>query len=144
EEAIAGDPEHPLFTGLGAKWQRYQLVRIVHEILTDIRNRGLAPEEIALLTSAQPTDPGKRVRLRLAQLVAQANALYATKKQADQLVDAVDLLERTALVLELPEAAAVRARIGDRCHYLFIDEFQDTDRVQMRIVDALLPHLAGV
>jgi DNA helicase-2/ATP-dependent DNA helicase PcrA len=144
EETFAADPEHVLREGLGTRWQTYQLETLVREILTHVRNRGIFPAQVALETAAQADDPGQARRVAVANLVARAGELYASRKKEDQKVDATDLLQRTAETLESAEGPPIAAKLGVRYRYLFVDEFQDTDEVQMRIVDALRGQLAAV
>lgn len=144
EEALAADSEHVLREGLGTHWQTHQLETLVREILSHIRNRGLLPARVALETAAQPEDPGHARRVAVADLVARAAERYAGTKKDDQKLDATDLLQRTAEALDGAEGSLIAERLGVRYRYLFVDEFQDTDEVQMRIVDALRGRLAAV
>lgn len=56
------------------------------------------------------------------------------RKAATGVVDFDDLLDRAALLLD--DEAVLRS-IRKRFDHIFVDEFQDTDRVQAKIVDAL-------
>src|SRR5512140_3450065 len=55
-------------------------------------------------------------------------------KEREGVVDFDDLLLRAARLVEIP---SVLADLRGRFEYIFVDEFQDTDRVQARIIDAL-------
>lgn len=61
-------------------------------------------------------------------------------KRREGVVDFEDLLLRTAQLLEIPE---VLADLRGRFDFIFVDEFQDTDRVQARIINALSRDAAG-
>lgn len=62
------------------------------------------------------------------------DALDREKARAS-LLEFDDLLDRTASLLRDPE---VRAKVRRRFDYFFVDEFQDTDRVQAEILDHLV------
>jgi DNA helicase-2/ATP-dependent DNA helicase PcrA len=62
-------------------------------------------------------------------------AHYASQKQVFGLLDYDDLLYFTETMLR--ENQELRQRLGRRFRYLLIDEYQDTNAVQARLVDAL-------
>jgi DNA helicase-2/ATP-dependent DNA helicase PcrA len=144
EESFEKDANHPLRAELGTGWHTYDLERIVREIYDDVRNRGLSPDDVLANTQAQPKDNGKPVRVALAQFMFGAHIAYAAKKHDRHLLDAADLLRNTADVLLGEEGFDVATKLAERYSYLFVDEFQDTDRVQLQIVDALRSVLKGV
>jgi ATP-dependent helicase/nuclease subunit A len=61
-------------------------------------------------------------------------AFLDEEKRRLGVVDFDDLLLRTVTLLENP---AVVDRVRDQYDYIFVDEFQDTDRVQARIIERL-------
>src|SRR5262249_21347566 len=61
-----------------------------------------------------------------------------------QNLDSTDLLLRTAEVLSGPHGATIIRKLTSRYRYLFVDEFQDTDPIQERIVSLLEPQLEAV
>lgn len=128
----------------GALWDEYRLRELVETILEQCRGRGIAVQQMLDRTRAQPNDQGKRYRVAMAELVACAERLYSDNKDEQQCLDPNDLLSRTADLLAGANGPDVVAKLTARYHYLFIDEFQDTDRVQKRIVDAFLGRLAGL
>jgi len=69
--------------------------------------------------------------------------VYTARKAEAQTLDSSDLLRVTATLLEGGHRAEIVRRLTSRYRYLFVDEFQDTDRIQKRIVDVFLGHLAG-
>lgn len=133
----------PLFGG-NLSWQEYELRDQVALIAAYLRNRGLSAKDLYAMTEAQPLSGGRAERLDMANLVLQAEELYSERKAEKQLLDQADLLLRTAQLLEGSGANRMCERLKERFRYLFIDEFQDTDEVQKRIVDALYPHLEGM
>jgi DNA helicase-2/ATP-dependent DNA helicase PcrA len=141
EEACRADS--PLL-GDEAGWDEHRLRGLVRDILSQAAGLGLDTGAIRDATDRQPEDAGKPYRVALARLVARVTELYAARKAEAQVLDANDLLRLTASLLEGPHRIEIVRKIAARYRYLFIDEFQDTDRTQKRIADAFLGHLAGV
>ncbi len=125
-------------------WQEHDLRGLIAKILEHLHNRNLNPAEVLSKTQSQPDDSGKAYRVAVADLVAKTEQEYTKRKQKDQVLDTADLLSRTAALLEGAGGSMIVGRLTNRYRYLFIDEFQDTDRVQKRLVDALRPSLAGL
>jgi ATP-dependent helicase/nuclease subunit A len=72
--------------------------------------------------------------LRLATFVADA---YEAEKSQRAMFDYDDLLAQAYRLLSDPEHAAVRQRLADDLQLLLVDEFQDTDQLQVDLVRAL-------
>lgn len=139
EDRVLGTPRNPLRDALGGTWRLHDLQRLARDIYDDLRNCGLNPTAVAAATAAQPDpgDPGRDFRVALAELVADAHVRYAEKKRDGQKLDSTDLLLRTDAVLAGPHGPAIVRKLTSRYRFLFIDEFQDTDPVQLRIVGRL-------
>lgn len=136
-----------LFLSDAVGWHKHHLCDKVIEILDHLQNHGIATDDLLRQTEAQPelpTDLGRDYRVGMAVLVAEAEERYLRLKAEDHTLDSADLLARTATLLKGPDGSTIAARVCRRRRFLFIDEFQDTDRTQKRIVDALLPHLEGL
>jgi len=148
EEALEKTPGHPLLREASISLKKHELEGHVEAIYEDIRNQGLEPANVLTLTKSQPDDGPARKQVRVAamELVVRLDELYTQKKKARELIDAADLLNKTAKVLEDAQhnEPAILAKLTARYRYLFVDEFQDTDRVQVRIVETLLPGLRAV
>jgi ATP-dependent exoDNAse (exonuclease V) beta subunit len=69
---------------------------------------------------------------------------YADKKRDGRKLDSTDLLLRTEAVLRGPHWPAIIRKLTSRYRDLFVDEFQDTDPVQSRLVEPLQPQLLTV
>ena len=136
--------QRPLLLTASQQLQVYELVNLLRGIFDEVRNRGLHPRLVLERTLAQAPDPGKPFREDVARLVADLGTRYEKRKQHEHQVDAHDLLERAADLLTGEHAQHVLARVGRRFRYLFVDEYQDTDATQTRIVAALKPNLQGV
>jgi ATP-dependent exoDNAse (exonuclease V) beta subunit len=141
EEDVLRQAAHPLRRTLGGKWRLHALHRLIREIHQDLRNGGLSPDAVAEATARQAADEGRPFRVALADAVRDAHRRYQGKKREGQKLDSADLLLRTAQVLEGADGPAIVAKLTQRYRYLFIDEFQDTDALQKRIVDRLAPKL---
>lgn len=142
EEAMLGEG-CPLLES-PASWHEYDLRAFVEQILDHVRGRGIPVETLLDRTRAQRNDSGKPYRLAMAELVVRAEELYHARKAADQSLDPNDLLSLTAALLTGDRGVSILDKLTQRYRYLFIDEFQDTDRVQKRIVDAFLGRLEGL
>lgn len=141
-DAVSGSGA--LLLGNDLTWEEYDIEKLAKNIYEAIRNRGLDAETILADTHLQPDDPGKASRLAMAELVADIDNRYTEAKARDQLLDSTDLLRRTARMLGSTAGGTITSIFAERCRYLFVDEFQDTDRTQKQIVDALLPGLRGL
>lgn len=118
-----------------------------------IHNRGYSTKEALQWTvERQTTDsranPHAPVRQLFAALLRVADDVYRQKKAGEHVVDQYDMLDRAVQVLDGDGQEAspsrVAERIATRYRYLFIDEFQDTDALQKRIVDAFVEVLDGI
>ncbi|MBL8605548.1 MAG: UvrD-helicase domain-containing protein [Myxococcales bacterium] len=76
-----------------------------------------------------------RARAPIELQTAQAYAAYEAQLAKNNAVDFGDLLSRTALLIERDDA--VRGLLQQEWRYLLVDEFQDTNNVQCRILKAL-------
>jgi ATP-dependent exoDNAse (exonuclease V) beta subunit len=127
-----------------ATWRVHNFQSLIKEIFDDIRNKNILSERLLALTEGQPDDAGKACRVQMAQLLVRVHQLYAERKEADQALDSNDLLEKTVGLLRGQSGNHICNLLTNRYQYLFIDEFQDTDRLQKQIVDVLLPILNGL
>ncbi|RLB70063.1 MAG: ATP-dependent DNA helicase PcrA [Deltaproteobacteria bacterium] len=87
------------------------------------KNRGLLPDSLDELRSDE-------------QLLAEIYAQYQQKLKSANAVDFGDLLLLTVRLFE--DCPEVRQRWQERFFHLLIDEFQDTNRVQYRLMQLLL------
>jgi DNA helicase-2/ATP-dependent DNA helicase PcrA len=136
--------QNPILFGEGLYWQEHNLRGLLAKILEYMHNRNLEPAKVLRQTKHQPEDSGKAYRVAIAELLKKTQQVYAQSKQKEQVLDSTDLLSKTAELLKGSEGSIIVKRLTERYRYLFIDEFQDTDRVQKRLVDALRPSLAGL
>jgi DNA helicase-2/ATP-dependent DNA helicase PcrA len=147
EEEVLSTPDHPLLVTLRGEWRLFELQRLIRDIYQDLRNCGFDPTKVAEATARQrygSEDSGRAFRTALAAIVADAHRRYTEKKEEAQKLDSTDLLLRTADVLSGPHGAVIIRKLTSRFRYLFVDEFQDTDPTQERLVSLLEPQLAAV
>ncbi len=83
---------------------------------------------------------GHRAAMTLQALARRYLAFLDREKRALGVVDFDDLLIRT---LALLQDESVLERVRQQFDYLFVDEFQDTDRTQARIIDRLARDRTG-
>lgn len=113
----------------------YKLQKLVFDIIDYVRNRNLSLDElVALAQQRGPKDANRNFSLAIAYTTQWTLAFFDILRQSEQQLDSYDLLNRTAKLLK---DAQVRQRVAERYRYLFIDEFQDTDAIQMELVEHL-------
>jgi ATP-dependent exoDNAse (exonuclease V) beta subunit len=142
EESLTVDP-CPLLDP-PAVWHEYELRTFIEKVLEHARGRGIAVASVLTQTRGQPADPGRHYRVAMVELVARAEHLYRERKAESQRLDPNDLLALTADLLSGDSGPDILGKLTGRYRYLFIDEFQDTDRIQKRIVDLFLGRLSGL
>jgi DNA helicase II / ATP-dependent DNA helicase PcrA len=98
--------------------------RNVLSLISDAKNHAQTPAQVR----AEALGPDTR-------RVADIHAGYETLLKQSNAVDFDDLLLRTARVLR--ESAEVRQKWQARFHYLHVDEYQDTNRVQYELLRLL-------
>jgi len=137
-------PSEPLFDAEGTLPQ-HRFHQRLEEALQLVHRRGWSTAQALTWTcEEQPHDDGYHLRALFAALVRIVDLDYRRKKDREQVLDQHDLLDRSVRLLESEEGQAAARLFGQRYRYLFIDEFQDTDQLQKRIVDALVETMAGI
>jgi len=104
---------------------------------SDSRAKAMAPYreaiDAAVARAAEAGEGGEAYR-HLAELLALFDARYEAVKQRREGLDFEDLQLRAARLLEREEVGnAYRGRFS----HLLVDEFQDTNRLQLRLIEAL-------
>ncbi len=98
-------------------------------------------KEVALWTHSWKTQLGVLFHSRLVAGLLDVVGIYERKKQAEGLLDFLDLLVKTRNALR--DQASLRAYFHSRFRFLIIDEFQDTDPLQVEIAGLLAGEDAG-
>jgi DNA helicase-2/ATP-dependent DNA helicase PcrA len=137
-EPAAGAPQPDL---AAVALPYHDLQRFAGTILARCHTIGLGLPDLARATEAQPDDGGRRYRVAFANLLERAEAHYQAAKRERGLLDADDLLLALRDLLASTEGKVVVERVAARRPYLFVDEFQDTDRTQKAILDQLSDRL---
>lgn len=117
------------------------------EAIELIHNRGRSTEDVLRWTCEKQnsSDSNYGYRTLFAALVRIADHVYRQKKAQEHVLDQYDMLDRAVRLLEDErDGVNVAGLLSERFRYLFIDEFQDTDQLQKRIVDAFVDHLDGI
>ncbi|MCU1335936.1 MAG: helicase/exodeoxyribonuclease subunit [Bryobacterales bacterium] len=78
----------------------------------------------------------------LCTAIARIEATYRTKKRQESAVDFADLEEFTVALLESDEA--VQLEVSGRFEHMLMDELQDTNRLQWRLINLLRTSFFGV
>ncbi|MBN2477277.1 MAG: UvrD-helicase domain-containing protein [Pirellulales bacterium] len=81
--------------------------------------------------------PAAEAALRLLGVAADVAEVYDARKQELGALDFNDLLIRARQLLVGPQRRALRQRLASQIRLLLVDEFQDTDPLQVELVEAL-------
>lgn len=136
DSAFQGDEELSGLTVVDLP--EHQLITWLTEAHAYLRTLGVEPSDCLDPTAALAGGDGA-VRLAAARLLSRAHAKYIGTKQQRGVVDVDDLLLVTLEVLAGTQGRVVAQRAAESFPIIFVDEFQDTDRVQAEIVERLLP-----
>jgi ATP-dependent helicase/nuclease subunit A len=119
----------------GAKaWGSEAEYRAVQRALTDYREK--LPEKMALfLEQREDLSEAVRVGQRFVRVARDVVRAYQERKRRAAVVDFQDLLVLTRDLLR--QHADVREALQERFHFILLDELQDTDPVQMELVELL-------
>lgn len=104
--------------------------RVVHNLISYARNT--CRDVFAEAKDRYPLLPG------VADTIAKTYTAYQKTKLEQQVVDYDDLLEHALRLLS--EYSEIAAYYQKRFKYILVDEFQDTNRLQSKIVDLLGVH----
>ena len=144
--AVTGRPgESPVVLGERDSWRVWRdslravtgkepdnvTVREVTDEVAWARSRLVGPEDYQSASSSADRNPGVDPRT-----VTEAWQRYTNRKAAIERVDFADLLEIAADVLHADPQAALRVR--SRWAHVTVDEYQDTDPAQQRLLDAIV------
>lgn len=132
--------EEPKLLSVASDFKDYRLKWLLNNALQEVYNQGYNMEEVAQWTESQMEGNGKPWRLSFTKVLLNGHLNYKRAKLENALLDAHDLLYYTNALLASRENGPVAIkRLTQRFRYLFIDEFQDTNRLQLGLVEKLLP-----
>ncbi|OME16632.1 ATP-dependent DNA helicase PcrA [Paenibacillus odorifer] len=124
-------------------WAIHEMRGKVEEWYERIRGNGRQIEVIYQETLNQPHDEGRPYRVAVATILLHLDQNYRKVKDSLGGLDSNDLLHKAASMMK-SQGDIIAPLLGSRFQYLFVDEFQDTDRLQKAIVDQLINHLKHV
>lgn len=118
--------------------------RIVRNVLKELNLDGSSAGAAYLLSLVskaknQMTTPANMREARFNPNIARAQTIYERYQAALQNLNAVDfddlLLRPTELLIARDD---IRKKYHERFHYFMVDEYQDTNAIQLRMLDALV------
>lgn len=124
-------------------WPPYEMRAFLETIYEALRNKGREMKDVLEETLQQQEDDGHYLRKAIVTFLKKLDEQYSSLKKNSGGVDTTDLLMITANVMEKYGDHILHLLIK-RFKYVFVDEFQDTDKIQKRILDQLIPALMGI
>ena len=142
QEGIEDLQTEILFTD-DVDWFPYQMRDYLKQIYEYIRGKGREINQVVKETTEQLSDSESSYRNAVVLMLKKIEHNYNLIKKSISGLDTNDLLQKTAQLLEKNQLY-VGCMLAKRFSYLFVDEFQDTDQLQKRIIQVLVPHLTHV
>lgn len=124
-------------------WAPYEMREFIEDIYESLRNKGREMELVLEETLSQNPDQGHPFRIAVATFLKRLEARYSEFKKNTGGIDTTDLLLMTAKVMEKFHHH-IMPLLKNRFKFIFVDEFQDTDKIQKRIIDQFIPWLHGI
>jgi DNA helicase-2/ATP-dependent DNA helicase PcrA len=121
-------------------------LRLVKGTMNDLRltRSGVSPEQVLRWVGRakqKRTTPAGLPEARFSPFLPHAQRVYDAYGAALRAMNAVDFDDLLLLPLQLlEEHADVRERVVDTYRYVMVDEYQDTNDVQLRLLAALASH----
>jgi ATP-dependent exoDNAse (exonuclease V) beta subunit len=148
ENALAGTPQPDLQPIRQLSLRDYEMRRKLDELVGFCRARGIDLHQLNDATRSETldgaVDPAREYRAAITALLLRVDERYTELKRQRGVLDVNDLLLQTESLLSNDDGRAIAERIATRTRFVFVDEFQDTNPVQKRILDRLIPCLKGV
>ncbi|MGR5485885.1 UvrD-helicase domain-containing protein [Vibrio alfacsensis] len=141
DDLLKGNSPH--FLPEDSMLKDYETVNLIDSVIEHYGNLGIDSEAVLEATKAkQPKDQFYDKRVATAQLVHDALETYRREKAQQSCLDSHDLIIQTLRLIE--SDTKIKQRLGARYRYLFVDEFQDTDKQQINIVQQLRDDLSHI
>lgn len=141
DELLKGSKPHFLPEDSGLK--DYETVNLIDSVIEHYGNLGFKSASVLEATkNKQSKDQYYDNRVATAQLVHDAIESYRWEKSQQSCLDNHDLISQTLRLIK--SDPKIKKRLGARYRYLFVDEFQDTDKQQIKIVQELRDEVAHV
>lgn len=144
DEALDDPATSILFISNHVHWAPHVMAEHVEKWYEYIRGRGRSIKVVVRETLNQKEgDEEQDYRNAVAHLLNKLDDKYQELKRELGGVDSNDLLHKcAALVTQYKDQ--ISPLVASRFRYLFVDEFQDTDELQMNIIQTLSPKLKHV
>lgn len=141
-----GNPNGDLIGKKASPLKGYELEKVLLHIYDTILNLSWDPNQILLATQQTSSAPqpynAAYLRIKLMEILVDAHQRYQQKKKELALMDSNDmLLKAHDLFSSSSIGNEISKTICSRWKYLIVDEFQDTDEIQLKIIQQLLTHL---
>lgn len=129
---------HPLEPFLNLGMKDYEFVDMVFEMWEEMEKKGLTRSEISDIDWGRPVNENAGViQSLLAYIFEKCEELLDERKLADNAITMGDLIRK----LKLFTSDDDKMRQLSKDHYLFVDEFQDSDGVQIELLASLQRYL---
>jgi ATP-dependent helicase/nuclease subunit A len=130
--------EATIVRGAGTKkdWPSEELYKQYCEAVTTFR-KTIDGFKDKIAFDANTARPAAEIGLQLLQLADSVGQAYDAEKQALGVLDFNDLLIHAKRLLVAPQKSSLRKNLAAHLRLLLVDEFQDTDPLQVELVKAL-------
>jgi superfamily I DNA/RNA helicase len=119
----------------------YKFIEVIQSFWTELENKGLGPAEIANLDWGTTDDSeSAHVQALFQKIFTTAEARLQALKERENAIALPDLTRQLHLITDRLDDLE---RDGVRLKYLFVDEFQDADDTQIRLVAAIRQYLGA-
>jgi ATP-dependent helicase/nuclease subunit A len=113
-----------------------KLLEMIEQLKQQLLKRKSWEEQLFELESAlNRLDEERELTMAIIQILQLIDQRYAAKKEERQVLDFDDLQEKAVRLLE--RDPAIRRRYQKQIRYLLVDEYQDTNHIQKRLIDLL-------
>lgn len=144
DESIDDSKTAILFNMDQIHWAPHVMAEHIEKWYDYLRGRGRSIRDIVRDTLNQNEKDGEQeYRNAVAHLLNKLDYKYQELKRQKGGVDSNDLLHKCAALVEQHQSQ-ISPLVASRFRYLFVDEFQDTDELQMNIIQSLSPQLKHV
>jgi ATP-dependent helicase/nuclease subunit A len=127
-----------MIKGAGTKknWLNNDLYDKYKQAVTSLR-KSIDAVNDRITFDPQAALPAAEAGLQLLRLAEEVNRDYDDEKRESGALDFNDLLIRAKNLLVGPQGDSLRKRLASHLHLLLVDEFQDTDPLQVELVKAM-------
>ena len=118
----------------------YKVEKLAMDYWLKIDNKGLSETETALLNWGNANGEAKQIQKTLTYLFGLVNERYDMVKYENNAISMQDILHELNRVIDIPSFGEYLTRTYK---YIFVDEFQDSDTIQIKIISKLLKQYRG-